>query len=557
MHKFSKLLLFIVISFFCFFVTTIGSVYADLGDAQNGTVGGADGGYTNGSGNSMGGGSYDPTSDSNSQDSFAGGYSDSSGDAADNFSQMISEAFGLGNDAGTLGGPGGLNGPLSNMNATLDQQGVTASYDLDNDPCLQTGFCPYPEPVLNATASCSGNRPVVNLSWSGIPQPTSANSWLGSYTFLIRSPQLQTALPANGVMRVFPFAAMGYGTNSYADTYREYWNEGYSTAGWTEVTSTDENGTPTGYVEHPGTYTPPVKVLTQTVEPYSFYYYRVYSTNASGSQVYRSDIQGMTYDFSYTARTPVSNIMAVYTPGCGATPPPVATPAPTQTPAPTPTPVATPTPTASLSLVSNNCTSGGTSLATFNFSSTAAGVQSYHLDKNGVYVGSASTANPTLSFSLARGESANFTARVQVASGTYGGSNTVNVNADNCVPTVRPIVNVSLTTPNGTFPAGGLPVTVKQNQPVTINWSIEYASSAQASASPNKSDWSGGKNTVSGSQAISTASAVNYVLTLTGNNVVGATAVSIQLNIDQYPKPYIQTTGGDVHSNETIYMSKP
>lgn len=127
-------------------------------------------------------------------------------------------------------------------------------------------------------------------------------------------------------------------------------------------------------------------------------------------------------------------------------------------------------------------------------------------------------------------------------------------------PPVPPVVNLSLTTPNGTFIAGTglLFVPVNQNAVATLNWSITSdtpITSANASSNPVQGYWSGAGWPVSGSQGITTTSTGTFVFTLTAANAAGPTVKSIQVNIDKYPPPFIQTTGGDVHSNETIYIT--
>jgi hypothetical protein len=55
---------------------------------------------------------------------------------------------------------------------------------------------------------------------------------------------------------------------------------------------------------------------------------------------------------------------------------------------------------------------------------------------------------------------------------------------------------------------------------------------------------------------IPTSTAGKYIFQLTCTNNTGSLSDSIQLNINQFPPAYFQTTGGDVHSNETIYISQ-
>lgn len=146
------------------------------------------------------------------------------------------------------------------------------------------------------------------------------------------------------------------------------------------------------------------------------------------------------------------------------------------------------------------------------------------------------------------------------STGTAGGSTYYHygwITALNCLPI--PGVTFTLTTPNGTYPANSVPAAVNQNASAVLNWSTTNApTSCTASSSPAQSYWNGAV-AASGSQAITTSLAAGPILfSLVCSNTSGPSPTqTIQLTINQYPKPYIQTTGGDVHSNETIYISPP
>lgn len=141
---------------------------------------------------------------------------------------------------------------------------------------------------------------------------------------------------------------------------------------------------------------------------------------------------------------------------------------------------------------------------------------------------------------------------------TTGGSSYYHygwINALNCQPV--PGVNFSITTESGTTPANSVPARANQNSPVTLNWSTTNSpTSCTASSSPSQGYWNG-TVAVSGSQAVTTTFAGGpLIFNLICSNASGSSSnQSIQLTIDQYPKPYIQTTGGDVHTNESIYTS--
>lgn len=149
------------------------------------------------------------------------------------------------------------------------------------------------------------------------------------------------------------------------------------------------------------------------------------------------------------------------------------------------------------------------------------------------------------------------------ANNAFGGTNTTGgssyyhygwITALNCLPI--PGVTFSVTTQNGTVPANSIPARANQNSTVTLNWTTTNSpTSCVGTSSPVQSYWNGSVAT-SGSQAVSTSTPGGpYIFSLVCTNASGTSAnQSIQLTIDQFPKPYIQTTGGDVHTNEDIYI---
>ena len=163
---------------------------------------------------------------------------------------------------------------------------------------------------------------------------------------------------------------------------------------------------------------------------------------------------------------------------------------------------------------------------------------------------------------VANSEGWEFTLLAQNAlggTGTTGGSSYYHYSwrtALNCLPI--PTITFTVTTPSGTYPAQGLPVLTRQNSVVTLNWNITNATSANAYTTPAgvASYWNGALGSFSGSQVVNTSTPNTTTFYLTGTNTTGTSSpVGIQLTVEQYPKPYIQTTGGDVHTNETIYIT--
>lgn len=120
-------------------------------------------------------------------------------------------------------------------------------------------------------------------------------------------------------------------------------------------------------------------------------------------------------------------------------------------------------------------------------------------------------------------------------------------------PTVpTPTIQLTLTTPDGVFNSNDLPVSVKQNDPITLNWQITNATSATATSSPLINSWNGTVNPVSGLTTIPTSTVGSYLLSLTAVNGTNNATSTIQINVKVPTEPYIKTTQGDVHSNNDI-----
>lgn len=128
-----------------------------------------------------------------------------------------------------------------------------------------------------------------------------------------------------------------------------------------------------------------------------------------------------------------------------------------------------------------------------------------------------------------------------------------------------PAVSISI---NG-FASGSVPyVSINQNATANLTWGAGNvdptctASTASGNSSPLPNNgldtvWTGSKPTSGGPISIPTSQSAIAIFSLICG--VGATpyTASIQLNINQYPPAYFKTTGGDVHSNETIYITPP
>lgn len=352
---------------------------------------------------------------------------------------------GDGNDTSVGGGnfSDGGSGGGSNQNHSGDEGN-------NSGPTEDTGYNCGTEcaaPVLSATTTCEGTQPVINLSWSGVPTPTSTNNWLGSTSFLMRSPRIYTGvLVPNNVMRTFGVAYFQYGNFSFKDTYREYWIPAYTIPAWTEITGTDENGNPTGFIDHPATNVPAQLALTDTVTPNTTYLYQIYASNASAAIIYSSS-GGYGPSLTYTSRTLLSNIVEIITLPCDGSPTP-------------PPPVN---------------------------------------------------------------------------------------------PPAAPQINLSINTTTNTYYPNDLPASVKQSESAVLNWTISNANTCVANSS--QPFWNGTLTSFSGSGAIDTTNTGTILFDVDCSNSSGITSASIQLNITQLRPPYIQTTGGDVHTNETFNIT--
>lgn len=117
-----------------------------------------------------------------------------------------------------------------------------------------------------------------------------------------------------------------------------------------------------------------------------------------------------------------------------------------------------------------------------------------------------------------------------------------------------------------------LPLAVKQKDVATLTWSVSHANSCTASPQSTPSDPNitpanlnainnafTGVKALTGSASIPTLDIGTYRFTLacTNSNVPAYPASTTStLIVNQLQKPYIQTTGGDVHTNETIFISQ-
>ena len=140
----------------------------------------------------------------------------------------------------------------------------------------------------------------------------------------------------------------------------------------------------------------------------------------------------------------------------------------------------------------------------------------------------------------------------------------------NCASASLPNVTLFL----NNIPSGGtLPITVDQNGPAPqLTWEVSntpngscgaYVTSGTSNPVPGSiaAAWNGVKGppptapTRGGPISIPTDTPGIVLLNLVCTNGSGTRTASIQLNILQFPRAYFQTTGGDVHSNETIYLT--
>lgn len=432
---------------------------------------------------------------SNAGNSDFGDYStDNSNGSFSDFVTTLDPAIGLGNEAGVDSNPGGP-APLSNQNHTVDSAGATATAD-SSDTGYNCEVVNCTEPVLTGTTSCIGSVPVVNLSWSG-------NSTNVRYWHLLKAKEPNPA-----------FAQL-----------ISYW--------YTDYAGSD-------------------KVL----EPNKIYYYGIFGSNSGDGT-------------NYSGRTPLSNILAVYTPSCA---PVVAAVCSDFNPGSIQK--------LSVSWQNNDPTASGYKIYRGTNASVAS--RTYLPPNHSPVVNNYSDESvlegttynywfksfhtiyhPPYQEITSTDENGNPTGFIDhpgyyedVESQFSGMSAGVSPQACQQTttnpPVTTPTVQLTITTPEGTFPDTNIPVTVRQNDPVTIAWQISNATDATASSNPVLNSWHGPVNPVSGTSNISTSTVGTYLLNLNAVNESNTTSNSVQLNIKPVYAPYIQTTQGDVHSNSDI-----
>lgn len=126
-------------------------------------------------------------------------------------------------------------------------------------------------------------------------------------------------------------------------------------------------------------------------------------------------------------------------------------------------------------------------------------------------------------------------------------------------------VSVSLTL-NGQVSGDTIGVYVNQNGEANLSWTCTNTTGNICTAEVVTADgtvpaalntsWSGSKGP-SGNTVLSTTTAGTFLIKLTGTNADGTEVASIPLHIRPYPPPYFQTTGGDIHTNESITVPRP
>lgn len=436
-------------------------------------------------------------SNSGNFDNFSVGDNDV-GNFTDYVITNLDPDIGLGNEAGVQDAP--IAGTLSNQNHTIDTVGATATaessdtgYSCENVNC--------DEPLLTGTTSCIGSVPVVNLSWSG-SNSTNVRYW---HVFRAQEP------------------------NPSFSQLIAYW-----------------------YTDFFG--------IDKALEPNKIYYYGVFGSNSGTGTPYST----------YSGRTPLSDIFAVYTPSCA----PVITPVCSNTDPGT-------IEDFSVSWLNNEPLASGYKLyrgTNGNVSSRthlppihAPAVNNYTDDTvtegtpyNYWFTSYRTVYHPPYSENTGTDENGNPTGTVDypgyyedIESPFSGMSATFTPAA--CAEPIEtlPIINLSLTTPLGTFTDQDLPVSVKEGETVVLNWTIQNATAATASSLPQIAQWQGSVDPVSGSVNIPTGSVGTYVFALSATDGTNTELRSIQLNVNMQRAPFIQTTGGDVHTNEDIYISPP
>ncbi len=490
-----------------FFSTTVNAQY----DSADGHGGGGDSGAAYSGGIDQTDDKSASNGDFTSNDDFSGGSDDNAGNSdfgdfssgdennGGGFSDLVSTidpAVGLGNEAGAGDNPGAPS-PLSNQNHTVDSTGAIATGE-SSDTGYSCENVNCDEPLLSGTTSCIGSVPVVNLSWSG------SNSTNVRYWHIVRA---QEPNPT--------FSQLVF-----------YW--------FTDFFGAD-----------------------RALQPNKIYYYAVFGSNSGNGT-------------SYSARTPLSDILAVYTRSCA----PVINPVCSNTNPGT-------IEDFSVSWLNNEPlasgyrlyrgTNGNVASRTYMPPNHAATVNNYTdgsvaegTPYNYWFTSYRTVYHPAWTEITSTDENGNPTGSVEhpayyedVESAFSGMSASFTPSA--CTEPVQtlPIINLSLTTPLGTFTDQDLPASVKEGEAVVLNWTIQNATSATASSLPQIAQWQGSVNPISGSVNIPTGSVGTYVFNLSATDGTNTEVRSIQLNVNLQRAPFIQTTGGDVHTNEDIYISPP
>ncbi len=331
----------------------------------------------------------------------------------------------------------------------------------------------------------------------------------------------------------------------------------YTSAAWTEVTSTDENGNPTGFIDHPAQYHPEEirytaqtdanghysipNIASRTYEvrhtmPVAGGFSRINpSTNSVTLNINMSRIQsfGVYYFEQNLPQSPCSGV----------------------------------NPSTSLTW---NAQPGAANYKVFFLESTAASYVDNNLVTNqtNYTFSSSSPLIPGKQYSFlivalnSSGSIIAYSDNSQWSHEKYGSYTPFPVCSGSSI-------TLTLTGPSSSQQSGGLPLQVDQNQPVNLTWSVAGVTNNSCTASVASGDgsavpgaitaaWNGSKGpppNPGGPQSIPTATPGNYVFSLTCLVGAAQTASSIQLNVLTFPRPYIQTTGGDVHTNETITIT--
>jgi len=436
-----------------------------------------------------------------------------------NFSDFVdsvgtSDAGGQSFDTGgTPTGHGGIGSGLSNIIDTIDNNGVTASYD-----ALDPGVSNWPGPILSASAGCINYKPVVHLSWVGAP--ISGNSPGGTKWVVLRSGM----------------------TPSYFQPVNEV----------NQMSKDDA-----------------------TVAKRTIYYYRVYSWNGD--------------------RSKLSNIMAVYTPECPLSgyvyndlnqngvlnyyPPSSSGGAFVNDPG---------IPGETVQIIRNAyMTPGGCYVTSTDENGNPTGeacdpdipnppavMWSGQSDASGFYTITGITPEPQRTYTVKHARDPLLPGWIRVnplvaevalpvsanPAVSYGLYSPIAAPPPGPTPPPKPIIRLKL---NG---SDLTEIQVNKNTTgVTLGWQVANATSCTATSNPSKSYWSGAPNSVVNPVTTPTGAyqpldtqtvgSFRYTLTCTNTNSAGLSSSDqyiVTLNVRPILKPYIQTTGGDVHTNESI-----